>query len=272
MTKPPVFVLSTGRSGSKMLAHALAVHPEICAFHEPRPHMNVEAFVSWRHSQRHSKIVDRVDRKRAALVDAIRGNGYCYVESSHYCSHLIDQLSERFGAKFIFLHRHPYDFVKSALRHNQWYTEYGAGGKLALSVVAKRFFRRRFFIETGIGDTWEDMCLLPPRVLKSRAEKIAWLWSEVNETILYKLAQKPAQSWLIQPLESVDRSTVPDILRFIGVDASQNYVDRMLEIVHSRPNKNGAEYSVDSASAMLDAHRSSIDGIIRPTMGRLGYE
>lgn len=38
--KPPaVFVLSTGRSGSTMVARALAKHPDLLALHEPQIHL-----------------------------------------------------------------------------------------------------------------------------------------------------------------------------------------------------------------------------------------
>lgn len=43
----PVFIVSTGRSGSTMIARALALHPSLCVFHEPHPHLRTEAFVKW---------------------------------------------------------------------------------------------------------------------------------------------------------------------------------------------------------------------------------
>ena len=45
--KPTIFVLSTGRSGSMMLAKVLGLHSEICSFHEPLPQLNTEAYAKW---------------------------------------------------------------------------------------------------------------------------------------------------------------------------------------------------------------------------------
>jgi len=72
-SKNPVFIVSTGRAGSTMIARLLAMHPDVCALHEPHPHLRTEAFVKWSAPERKFSLsLEGVDKQSlTALHDFI---------------------------------------------------------------------------------------------------------------------------------------------------------------------------------------------------------
>jgi len=174
---PPVFVVSTGRVGSTMLAQALAIHPDLLTFHEPQPHLNVEAFRAWEDSISTDRLHERIEEKRSSFVEQAGWNRCTYVESSHYGAHLVQELHELYGARFVHLHRDGRAFVRSGLERDWWYPEsYGdvfhrstLGGMWEHEVL--RRLRRRGLLDVGF--SWNDHRLNPPDGMKAGSKKSA---------------------------------------------------------------------------------------------------
>ena len=70
----PVFFVSTGRSGSRMIAQALGQHPMICGFHEPLPLLNTLAYVKWRGAKDRDTILAKLHLKRNDLIQQVMIN------------------------------------------------------------------------------------------------------------------------------------------------------------------------------------------------------
>ena len=261
MSQPrPVFVVSTGRAGSQMIAHALRAHPRVLALHEPPPRLDVEAYGKWRGAQPAARILKRVRGKRVGLVTQVIENGYRYVESSHFCAHLVPELRQLFDARIVHLHRDVEPFVASGLARD-WYGERERGD---LREKVRTFVRRRLVLD--LGNPGLDHRLEPPARF-SRAQKIAWLWSQINEVILRDLEAVPPEHQMTLALEAVTPDAITRLLDLIEVDTDAETLRAMVEIAGARPNR-----SASGAPAGLDARdRASVEEIAGPMRRRLGY-
>ena len=235
----PIFIVSTGRAGSKMIAKTLAKHPAALALHEPLPNLNMEAFAHWKSSHTTQEIKKRVSSKRRDLLNKVEGNGLIYIESSHYCSHLILILNDLYGAKFMYLYRDGRDFVRSGLEREGWYPENifssHLQGKKKILQAFKRKVRRRFLKQVGY--TWEDHRLLPPDKYRSRVEKISWLWVEINTVIQNSLSKLPADKHISIRLEDFNKGGLNKVLSFLELTASDSIKAQMVKTSEQKPNK-----------------------------------
>jgi hypothetical protein len=263
MDTSPVFVVSTGRAGSKMLSDVLALHSAACAFHEPLPQLNAEAFAKWRGRTRTDRIEGRVAMKRRRVIEQVSGNGLVYVESSHFCSHLIPELDRLFTPRFVFLIRNGRDVVKSGLRLG-WYA---AGEVEASRQRVATLMRRSLLIDLGTPGI--DHRLAPPRPFQDRLDKIAWLWSEINGIILRDLKLIDDDRKHVVKIEDFGPDTIAKLLYFLELDAPDDLLDRMTAVADHKPNRSLIS---DSVAENWDAEQErSFVRIAGPMMERLGY-
>ena len=216
-----------------MLARVLAQATGIFAVHEPQPHLVTEGYRRWKGTLSFEQANAWIRRKRSGLIDQVHANGLAYVESSHYCSHLIPNLAHLFNAKFIFLHRDPRGFVESGLARPDWFTNTSLKERLRATI------RRRYLVQYG--NIWNDHKLAPPAKLRTRMEKIAWLWAEINNAILRALEHIDEERQFRIGLADICTTTMSQLLTFLECQRSTDLVDSMLNIAHSRPNKGAFE-------------------------------
>jgi len=69
----------------------------------------------------------------------------------------------------------------------------------------------------SFGGSFADHRLSPPAYLRSRFEKICWLWSEINETILHDLGFLPENAEMTLRLEEFGSSSIEALHDFIGL-------------------------------------------------------
>lgn len=148
----PCFIVSTGRCGSKMLARVLALHPQLGAFHEPKPWLNTEAYLRWSGRKDPEYAHARLEQKRDDLIEQVDANGLRYIESSHFLSHVIPDLRDRYDARFIHLYRDGRDFVRSGLERD-WYP---------VGAFARTRGTIRRMTGLKVGDSFADHRLDPP--------------------------------------------------------------------------------------------------------------
>lgn len=260
----PVFVVSTGRAGSKMIAEAMRVHPHVVALHEPRPGLHREAYMAWSGKRSARWIRDQVELKRGSLVAQILANGFVYLESSHFCSHLIAPLRDLFpGAKFVFLHRDGREFVRSGLER----TWYRGKAESALGHLV-RFARHRLLLD--VGKAGRDHRLTPPKQLRTRADRIAWLWAEINRSIEKGLAAVPKEDQFRLPLAALGRDSLRALTDFIGIEGDESILTRMLEVAGRRPNQT-ARRSVPPFDQWTQDQQRQFFRIAGPMLAQLGY-
>ena len=114
----PIFILSTGRTGTTFLANFLNSQSSVTAFHEPKPsrilrmwsfaYMNGKVSKDW--------MASILYKKRKKIINSV--DNHIYIESNPYLIGFVDVLNEVFN-KPIIIHvlRDPRDFVRSSLNH-----------------------------------------------------------------------------------------------------------------------------------------------------------
>ena len=266
----PVFIVSTGRSGSNMVAKMLAEHPQLFAVHEPTPDLNAEAYASWNGSHGTDYIRKKVVSKRSDLIQQVLDNEYTYIESSHYCSHLIPLLDDLYDAKFIYLYRDGRDFVRSGLEREWWYPErsFSHPELNGLKEFFKRQVRRRWLID--VGHTWDDHRLKPPNKLNTRIEKISWLWVEINTVIQDYLLEVPSKKVFSIKLEAFDQEEIKSLLSFLDVRQDEKIREEMIRIMQIKPNKTISR-SVSTFNEWPDKDKAHFWRIAKGMMDELKY-
>lgn len=256
----PVFIVSTGRCGSTMLSRVLAIHPSLFVINQ-FPSLRAEAFVKWSHPGRAKSVERKIRKKREELLAAVRRNRLMYIENSTSAALLIDELYRLFDAKFIFIHRDGREFLRSGMSRH-WYEPE------PLLQRAKTWLRRRFLIDTG-RDT-VDTLLIPPPALKTRFEKIAWRWVEVNRIIIEKTAAFPEERTLTFSVASLDHDCLLKIHRFLGIPIDNALIREMLVIAATKPNRT-EEYRFPSYHDWSSREKQEFKDIAGDMMRTLGY-
>jgi len=244
-----------------MLAKVLAHLPGVASLHEPQPWMNTEAYLAWAGKRDSEWLQERLAHKRDGLIRQRSSGGLLYVESSHFLSHLIPELSERYGARFIHLYRDGRDFTRSGLERG-WYRSKG------FREWMKTHIRRRVAVDVGF--SWVDHRLDPPSRLESRLEKIAWLWAEINQVILRDLAGVPDSDQERVRLEDFGQETIERLAAFLGLQADQRLLRHMLTVADRRPNRTVA-FEAPSPRAWSEVEKERFSSVAGPMQERLGY-
>lgn len=258
---PPVFVVSTGRAGSQMLARALAKVPGVLALHEPKPHLITEGYLRWKRGISSEEAARCIRSKRSDLIDQVAQSGLTYIESSHYCSHLIPELARLFDARFVFLHRDPRGFTRSGLARPGWYSAKGPAERF------KSLIRQRLKVGAEVGYYWHDHRLDPPAHLSTRMEKIAWLWTEMNRVIVRDLEAVAPDRKLEFRLDAVGPESFGALLAFVGGDGRDaSTLDAMLAVAERKPNKRKHQ-----PASVEDWDEEAFRSITEAMAGKLGY-
>jgi hypothetical protein len=174
MMDGPIFIVSTGRSGSTAISLAISLIDGCECFHEPEPALIREASL-YRYGE-----IEKRDLKKIIKESRPKSkNEKIYCESNQKLSLIIPVLAEIFpGARFLWLIRNGLDFVASA-EQKRWYareSEDGVPYEQCSSIVQDWIDGR---IE---GDRCEEVS--PARWNgMSHFERCCWYWNYVNTVI-----------------------------------------------------------------------------------------
>ncbi len=157
----PVFVLSTGRCGTKLMTEVLSDYDHFSVYHEPYPEFSWHSSYAYKHHRnRHDELRMMFDAARYELIRDAHLTGRQYVETNNRITFFAYQIAELFPrARFVHLFREPYAFIKSGIQRN-WYSN------------AEIYDEGRIHAEDP--GLWEGY---------STEQKIAWLWMATNEFI-----------------------------------------------------------------------------------------
>lgn len=192
----PVFVLSTGRSGSKFIHHILSKTNSIASFHEPTPTLMYFSNFAF-HNQHNKELLKAIflSARMELILDAFNKN-VTYFESNQCMVFFASVINDVFqNARFIHIVRHPGDFIRSAIMKG-WHVNdtIWESGRVRIHEFEK----------------WQKLHSI---------QKLAWVWKSTNEFIndfLYKLS---AERFLTIRFE--DMITQPEIIKriflFLGI-------------------------------------------------------
>lgn len=260
--KEPVFIVSTGRSGTTTLTQILQIHPELCCLNEARPSIRTESFMKWLGSYPESYIKKRVKHKREKLISQITENRLVYIEGSPPASHLIGVLHLLFKFRFIHLFCDGREFIRRAA-DRRWHE------KPSLTQWIWTAIRRNFLLSI-VGARKVDRRLIPPSKHKTKIEKLAWLWVEVNESILRQMAELPDSHKFSLKLEELDEKKLIELHDFIGVKIYPDIFSEMLDLLKKKQIFAG-EPVFPSYSEWSEDEKKRFDEIAGDMMRRLGY-
>jgi hypothetical protein len=157
----PVFVLSTGRCGTKWLTGLLRRDPRMRVNHSDYPELIRHSRLAYEQYAEMPRVFQEIIRaaRDGYILDAYR-RGQVYVETNNRITFFAYAVQAVYPqARFIHLMRHPGDFVRSGLRRG-WYH----GGRHDVG-------RIRDIVDPA---GWEEM---------TDTAKIAYLWNETNQYI-----------------------------------------------------------------------------------------
>ena len=244
---PCTFVCSTGRVGTLTLTRLLALAPEAHSAHEPVPrliHASYEAFVDRCADPRWRTVV--LGARDDLLCDAHR-RGRTYVETSNRLTFLAPALAEVFpDSRFVHLHRHPYEFVRSAVRRGHYDGHHWD------------FARPRPRPGDAELAEWDSF---------TAAERCGWLWAVVNRESAAFVRSLPAERALsvrADELFAGDAAVLTELFRLVGVSAPPDKaVRRVLGEQHNAQQV--GDFALD------DATRRAVDKLVGPVAEQLGY-
>lgn len=196
LNQPYVFVLSTGRCGTRLITNILSASPRLRVEHNPKPELEYVSSVIHRDNvcREALKIGVLAARFDLFFLDTLL-RGKIYVETNNRISFFAPALAELLpNSKFIHLVRNPADFVRSGMRRG-YYTQ---------DVVQ---YQR---LDGSCHFTWNAF---------SRMEKVAWEWNEINLKIEDFKTDVDANRVLTVNSECLykESATTFSIFDFIGV-------------------------------------------------------
>jgi hypothetical protein len=156
----PVFIISTGRSGSKFIHSFLDQSDEIVSFHEAFPTLQYFSNFAFHNQDKNNLLEAMFMSARFELILDSYNRNKVFVESNQCLSFFFPIIARIFKkSKFIHLIRHPGDFVRSAIMKG-WHLNDSIweSGRVRMNHTAE----------------WNKL---------NHIEKLAWVWKTTNEFI-----------------------------------------------------------------------------------------
>lgn len=236
------FVLTTGRSGSMAIAHALSQHSKIHCLHEAKYRLRRLSF------EVEHNLIDRTAAMEI-MLDLYKRLGdrrnIVYGESDHKLFNLFPFLREiEPKAKYLWLLRDGRDVVASTY-HRGWFSKEDMStdwGKCRINGFGCGEFAE---------EEWWSL---------TRFQRNCWYWKYVNDKILTELKKVDPYYWFPVHLEYLSEN-LNEIQRFLGVQRESLVLEQ----------KNKATYRVVKWQNWTKEERDSFDSICGEMMRIVGY-
>lgn len=245
-TKSPVFTITTGRTGTTTLISILNTLKQVNAYHEPKPHYGVENVNAYFYKlykpdffkEKITKSLNRFTIRDFRILYANLFNK-CYVEHGMN-AFLVDFLMQRYPqAKFIFMHRHPQQIIKSGLERN-WYNGNDFDGYRIQPVIERLN-------------------------IQSQSEKIAYFWDRTNKAGIEAREKYGPSRVHIFPFDKLHSDLELQMLfLFLEINTLDINFNKIHEILSKKlnKNKNNIKYELSESDK----------AIVFETATKLGYK
>jgi hypothetical protein len=256
------FCVGTGRCGTTFLAQVAGREPEVAASHERlRLGATFHMFCKW-----HGIAVDsegfRLDREEAVRRD-LAERRFSF-ECSALLSHSLEELFERFRARFLLLVRNPAETVASfAVRG--WFTKPCARKDPALPPSYREGEEPRHFLGRNIphGVEFERWSRL------TQIGRLSWFWQARNRAVLEQFSRLPATHCRVERLEDLTFERYQEVAAFMGwrprIEPSL-----FAELARARPN--AGPNPPRPCTEWNPAEVSEFEAEVGPLAKALGYE
>src|SRR5262245_321392 len=222
------FCVGTGRCGTTFLAEVARREPDVASSHERlRLGATFHMFCKW-----HGIAIDSegflLDREEAVRRD-LAEHRFSF-ECSALLSHSLEELFERFRARFLLLVRSPAETVASfAVRG--WFVKPCARQDPNLPPSYREGEEPRHFLGRNIphGAEFERWTRL------TQIGRLSWFWQARNRAILEQFRRLPTSHCRVERLEDLDFPRYQEIAEFMGW---RSRIDAGLfaELAQARPN------------------------------------
>jgi len=160
----PVFVLSTGRSGTKFITKILNADPDLWVEHSPAPELAHQSYLIHRENPGVESIKLAFLHARMDAMNRAHAAGYRYVETNNRITFYAEAIAQIFpNAKFVHMVRSPAEFVRSGMRRGYYET-----------MNSERSGHIEPRLCDSLTERWSGL---------TRVEKISWQWNTINENI-----------------------------------------------------------------------------------------
>lgn len=228
------FVVSTGRSGSKAIAHLLNKHTSIHCYHDSIAHLNIYACKKMYGENSSMETEDLLKKIFSSIsLSTEKTHGF----SDQKLSLLIPEIYRLFPkAKFIWLIRKADSFVNAAYSRG-WYLN----REFNFPVNRKEFFRSEV-VPSKMDATHRlnafKMNLITEREWKKMTafERNCWYWNWLNHKIENDLNQLPSSQWMMIKLNELNNSS-DKLLSFLEVDNQNLVADKVNEAKYKKITK-----------------------------------
>ncbi|MTI83710.1 MAG: sulfotransferase [Firmicutes bacterium] len=232
----PIFVLSTGRCGTRFLTNILQLGKDVDVYHMPQPELIYHSKKAYEEgTKRFDTFKEIVYASRIELIQQSYFLNRKYIETNNRITFFAPHLFSLFPkARFIHLIRDPINFIKSGMSRG-WYSGWHRhdSGRI---------------IPKHCDGFWPSM---------SQECKLAWLWKETNLFITNYLDQMPQSQFLIIRAEDAFSST-EKLLKIIKFCRIHDMSVRRVEKVAKRPANKGKvavpDYSQWDKHIQLEIH------------------
>lgn len=246
-----LFILSTGRAGTSTMIRLLHLSPRVTALHEPKPNLVRQYRRAYSAAMTNPNRYRRLfERARRRLILRACPNGEVYAEATllKFLAPVIAELLP--NAKFLHLHRHPGEIVRSAMRR-RWFQD-------------NPLDRYRIVPQPGdwAHQHWQDW---------GAFSKSCWTWHAENKYFL-RLAQNIGADRVLQlPFDEwTDRSTgaYERVFDFIAIDPpDRGSAQTVLNVKHNEQTSG----SFPTYDQWNSAQKQTLVEIAGDTMDQLGY-
>ena len=252
---PCVFVISTGRAGSKTLTALFALSSRVLSEHEPMPRLvksSFDAYMEGPSIATSDRWRDLVYAARDDLVCEANRKGRIYVETNNRMTYLAPVLARCFPAsRFVHLHRHPYEVVRSGMRRG-YYENHNWD-----------FARVRPRAGELLAVAWDAM----PSI-----EKCAFFWARINgeaDAFLATLPESRRLSLAAEDLFAGEESTLRRLFAFVGLDLPPR--DMLDDVLGEKINA-AVRGSFPVPADWTEQDRAAVWGQVGPLATALGYK
>src|SRR5699024_892945 len=250
----PVWVLSTGRTGTNSLTELLKLSPAMDAFHEPAPELFQFSFDYAMEQFDQDTALSTLSYLRDELVFRSVRDGQIFVETNNRVTYLADLLLKLYPAsRFIHIYRNPYDFIRSGMRRKYY------DGHM------RDYARIKPTAQDPSHEAWTDF---------SPLQKVAWNWAAVNNRcldLMDGLRDEQAMSFSSETLFRAELPLVHSLFDFAGSVAyhpSASDIRQVMGTKHNAQQKGRFSKPENWNNRQIDA----VNDIIAPVATKLDYQ
>ncbi|MEX1190327.1 MAG: sulfotransferase [Brumimicrobium sp.] len=251
----PVIFLSTGRCGTKWIDTVLSEDDTIVSLHHPIPVMRSQAKLAYSFEFNKAKENEKellkelflAGREDLILQSEKVGKELIITDSrTTFFAEIIYELFPK--AKFVHLHRHPGEVVRSGLRR-KWYVSNDQSELNRITPIKTSEFTEK----------WSAFDLI---------EKNAWLWKETNEWILNFLNKVPESQKFNISFNDWNEESLSELFSFCGARIDKSQINKKL----NKKINSQKSVSVSKYKDWNEEDKSKVKEFCSKTAELLGYQ